>query len=93
MEGIAREVAVEVGGNAAEEEVRVLAGDGGVVEVAEGNAVGRVGALEVTDSFGPLVVAGVVTIEECAVGEEGKVAVGLADDADFVSILEVASDT
>jgi hypothetical protein len=47
MERVSGEVAAEVGRRRTDEQVRVVLGDGRVVEVAPCDAVGGVGALEV----------------------------------------------
>jgi hypothetical protein len=48
MQRVSGEIAVEVGGDTTEEQVRLVARDGGVVKVTKGNTVGGVGTLEIT---------------------------------------------
>jgi hypothetical protein len=93
MLGVAWEIAVEVGREAAEEQVVVVAGDGGVVKVAERNTVRSVCSLRITGFGVPFIVTGVCTVEKCAVCEEGEVAGRLADDANLIAILEIAADS
>ena len=71
----------------------VLLGNLRVLEVAKGNTVGRVSALEVRGEVLPVVVARVIALEECAVGEQRERGGGLSNDTNFITVLEVTSDT
>lgn len=90
---VAGKVAVEVGGEAAQKQVVIVAGHRGVVQVAEGNAVSSIRSFEGARLSGPFIVAGVFTFEESAVCEEGKITGGLANDPNFIPILKISTNT
>lgn len=65
-----------------------------MLEVAPGDAVGCVGALQFALVVLPLVIALVsVLVKKCASLEKREGAWCLTNDSDFVSILKVSTDT
>jgi hypothetical protein len=90
---VAREVTIEVGRNTTKEKIRVAFRDRGVMEKAKGNTVGSVATLESANIILPVLVAGIITLEECALLEKRELGWSLADDTDLVSVLHVAADT
>jgi hypothetical protein len=98
--GVPGEVALEIRGRAGDEEVRVgggvacLAGGGGFLGDGDGDAVGGVDALvDRREAVLPFLQAGVRGgVAEGAVLGQEEVGRGLADDADFVAVLQVGAD-
>lgn len=92
--GVAGVVAVEVSGRTTEPKIVIRARSGRVLEVAPGDTIGCVCAFEVAVVVLPLVITGItVGVEKRAILDEGEFARSLANNADLVSILEVATDT
>jgi hypothetical protein len=89
---VAREVTVKVGRNATKEKIRVVLRDRRVVEETKGNTVSSVATLESTNIVFPVLVTGIVTLEECALLEKRELGRSLADDTNLVSVLHVATD-
>ena len=94
IHGVAGVVAIEVGWNTTEVKIvsRTLS-SGAVLQVCKSNAVGLVATLQEWWSVEPLIIARIIALEECALGEKREFGGCFPNNTNFVAILHVAANT